>query len=74
MAARGMVEIERDRCKGCLLCMEVCPRGVLGPDDEMNVKGLSARPDNTGGGEWKGMHGLCHVRRRLSRSGYRGVS
>ena len=39
MAARGMVEIERERCKGCLLCMEVCPRGLLGPDDEMNVKG-----------------------------------
>lgn len=44
MAARGTVEIERERCKGCLLCVDVCPNGTLECDDRMNAKGyLPAR-------------------------------
>ncbi len=27
--ARGTVTIEVDRCKGCELCITVCPQGVL---------------------------------------------
>lgn len=44
MAARGTVDIERERCKGCLLCVDVCPNGRLECDDRMNAKGyLPAR-------------------------------
>jgi 2-oxoglutarate ferredoxin oxidoreductase subunit delta len=27
--AKGMVVLEVDRCKGCALCVEVCPPGIL---------------------------------------------
>ena len=33
------VTIEKDRCKGCELCNEVCPQDVLGMSKELNIKG-----------------------------------
>lgn len=39
MAAKGMVLIERQRCKGCWLCIDVCPTGSLETDDQLNAKG-----------------------------------
>ena len=33
------VIIDRDRCKGCELCVRVCPMGVLEMSKEINVKG-----------------------------------
>ena len=27
--AKGMVVIDEDRCKGCGVCVPVCPRGIL---------------------------------------------
>lgn len=33
------VDIERDRCKGCGLCVEACPQKVLEMSTEINVKG-----------------------------------
>ena len=33
------VDIERDRCKGCGLCVEACPQQVLEMSTEINVKG-----------------------------------
>lgn len=37
---KGMVVIETDRCKGCGLCIAVCPTAVLFMnDDVINVKG-----------------------------------
>lgn len=36
---RGRVYIIEDRCKGCELCVEYCPRGVLRLSHEFNVKG-----------------------------------
>jgi 2-oxoglutarate ferredoxin oxidoreductase subunit delta len=48
----GTVEIEVDLCKGCDLCVVVCPENVLEMTDEMNVKGwpvvVLARPGCTG--------------------------
>ena len=26
---KGRIEIDRDRCKGCYMCIEVCPNGAL---------------------------------------------
>jgi len=34
--------IDRERCKGCLLCVGVCPKGLIQPDKKLNRRG--ARP------------------------------
>jgi len=33
------VQFNRDICKGCELCISVCPKGILGLDEHPNVKG-----------------------------------
>ncbi|NNF99857.1 MAG: 4Fe-4S dicluster domain-containing protein [Desulfobacteraceae bacterium] len=42
--------IEIDRCKGCGLCVAVCPKKVLEISNEVNIKGYfpayQARPDD----------------------------
>lgn len=39
MAAKGMIVINRERCKGCHLCLEVCPNQNIEVDPELNKKG-----------------------------------
>ena len=39
MAARGTVVIDRERCKGCELCVSVCPQHVLMMEDAYNRRG-----------------------------------
>jgi NAD-dependent dihydropyrimidine dehydrogenase PreA subunit len=36
---RGWVEIREDECKGCLLCLAVCPSGCLEIVDRWNRQG-----------------------------------
>ncbi len=42
--------IEIDRCKGCGLCVDVCPKAVLEMSTDVNIKGYfpayQARPDD----------------------------
>lgn len=33
------LSLNRDRCKGCRYCVEICPRKTLTIGDEMNAKG-----------------------------------
>ena len=39
MAKTGKVEIDRELCKGCLLCIRACPTEVLEADTEPNTTG-----------------------------------
>jgi 2-oxoglutarate ferredoxin oxidoreductase subunit delta len=43
-------QIDRDRCKGCGLCVAVCPKNVLELMKELNTKGYfpayQARPED----------------------------
>ena len=34
-----LVTIDRNRCKGCELCVHACPKQVLAMSDEINEKG-----------------------------------
>ncbi|RLE30969.1 tungsten formylmethanofuran dehydrogenase [Candidatus Acetothermia bacterium] len=38
---KGLVVIDRERCKGCGLCIESCPFDVLGFSDEYNSSGYN---------------------------------
>jgi 2-oxoglutarate ferredoxin oxidoreductase subunit delta len=39
MAKKGKVIIDRELCKGCLLCLRACPVKVLEVDTELNSSG-----------------------------------
>ena len=39
MARKGRVVIDRERCKGCYLCVRACPMKVLEKDLELNSTG-----------------------------------
>jgi 2-oxoglutarate ferredoxin oxidoreductase subunit delta len=39
MAKKGKVVIDRELCKGCLLCIRACPVKVLEADTETNSTG-----------------------------------
>jgi len=39
MAKKGKVIIDRELCKGCLLCLRACPVKVLEEDAELNSSG-----------------------------------
>ena len=36
---KGTIQIDRERCKGCALCVEFCPRDCISLSDELNLKG-----------------------------------
>ncbi len=37
--AKGKIIIDRDRCKGCLMCVDVCPNELIEADKALNKKG-----------------------------------
>jgi len=39
MARKGKVEIDRELCKGCFLCIRACPVKTLAADTEPNLSG-----------------------------------
>jgi len=39
MAKKGKIIIDRELCKGCLLCLRACPTNVLAADTELNSSG-----------------------------------
>lgn len=36
---RGTVTIDRERCKGCALCVQFCPKGLLRMETSYNSRG-----------------------------------
>lgn len=36
---KGHIEIDRERCKGCMLCVEFCPKKCISLSEELNLKG-----------------------------------
>ena len=49
MAKKGTIEIDRELCKGCLLCIRACPVKVLEADSQPNSSGsYPAKPVNVG--------------------------
>ena len=53
MAPMPRIEIKEDWCKGCYICIDVCPRGVLEEDRATFVRGFHpvvvARPEDCTG-------------------------
>ena len=33
------IQVEKDRCKGCELCVHACPQNILAMTKELNAKG-----------------------------------
>ena len=50
--SKGHVAIDTQRCKGCELCVSVCPKGGIRMSDGFNAKGY--RP-----AEWFDPQGVC---------------
>jgi 2-oxoglutarate ferredoxin oxidoreductase subunit delta len=36
----GKIKINKDKCKGCYLCVVNCPNNLIKISDELNVKGV----------------------------------
>lgn len=36
------VKVNKNRCKGCYLCIAYCPKGMLEKDSQLNVLGIQA--------------------------------
>ncbi len=34
------IKIDKDKCKGCMLCVSVCPRGLITQAEDLNKKGI----------------------------------
>lgn len=41
MAAKGKIVIDRERCKGCHICLDFCPFQCIDVDPELNLKGYN---------------------------------
>jgi 2-oxoglutarate ferredoxin oxidoreductase subunit delta len=46
----GRIEIDEERCKGCLFCIELCPKKSIHLSEQLNLKGyfVAAFDDDDG--------------------------
>jgi 2-oxoglutarate ferredoxin oxidoreductase subunit delta len=38
----GKIKIDKDKCKGCLLCVHVCPKGLITKEKDLNSLGVNS--------------------------------
>lgn len=36
----GRIKIDRDKCKGCMLCVEFCPKKIIFKSKKLNKRGV----------------------------------
>ena len=48
----GKIKIDKDKCKGCYLCIVNCPNNLIKVSDKLNVKGI--KPVVFSGGKCSG--------------------
>ena len=36
------ITIDQDKCKGCLLCISFCPKGIIKKGSKLNKRGVNA--------------------------------
>ncbi len=36
---KGYIQIDRELCKGCELCVSFCPKKIISPSDKANASG-----------------------------------
>lgn len=46
----GSIRIDKERCKGCGLCVEFCAKGCVGLSEELNLKGYLVAAFDDGAG------------------------
>lgn len=34
------ITIDKEKCKGCLLCISFCPKGLIVVDEKLNLQGI----------------------------------
>ena len=60
MAAKGKIVIDRELCKGCHLCIDICPTQSIEKEDGLNKKGYQpASPVQHNEDGKKGCTGCC---------------
>ncbi|MDD5196811.1 MAG: 4Fe-4S dicluster domain-containing protein [Candidatus Omnitrophota bacterium] len=43
------ITINRDKCKGCLLCVSACPQGLIVVEEGFNLRGVKPVKFKSGG-------------------------
>lgn len=46
MSAKGRIEIDKELCKGCELCINFCPKKLITVSDKFNSSGYQAASFN----------------------------
>ena len=49
MSTKGRVEIDRESCKGCELCIHFCPKNLIVSSDKFNASGYQPASFNDNG-------------------------
>jgi 2-oxoglutarate ferredoxin oxidoreductase subunit delta len=52
------IKIDKERCKGCYLCIANCPKGLIKISGRINIKGI--KPVEFSGGKCTGC-GMCAI-------------